>query len=88
MIVLHRLSVDNLKEEGEGEESEQMKGMLYTIYSFILHQQRLRQQAAIRPPSQGSASPPPPALVSGCPASPSPTHWDRLQHPVSQSEEL
>jgi hypothetical protein len=35
-----------LKDKVEGEEEgDQMRGMLYTIYSFILHQQRLREEA-------------------------------------------
>ncbi len=67
----------------EGE--DHMKGMLYTIYSFILHQQRLRAQEQLLAGASSlpacrlaSSPPPPPALCSPT----SPVDWDRLRQPV------
>ena len=75
-FVLFRLETVKLEEE-EGVEGDQMRGMLYTIYSFILHQQRLRQQgAAVGQPS----SPPAPS---------SPVEWDhRLQQKVGFNQSI
>ena len=74
-FVLFRLETVKLEEEeGVEGEGDQMRGMLYTICSFILHQQRLRQQgAAVGQPS----SPPAPS---------SPVEWDhRLQQKVGRT---
>jgi hypothetical protein len=72
--------MDEEMDEGE----DHMKGMLYTIYSFILHQQRLRAQEQLQagasslPACRLASSPPPPALCSPT----SPVDWDRLRQPV------
>jgi hypothetical protein len=74
--------MDEEMDEGE----DHMKGMLYTIYSFILHQQRLRAQEQLAAGASSlsgcrlaSYPPPPPALCSPT----SPVDWDRLRQPVS-----
>jgi hypothetical protein len=73
--------MDEEMDEGE----DHMKGMLYTIYSFILHQQRLRAQEQLAGASSlpacrlASSPPPPPALCSPT----SPVDWDRLRQSVS-----
>jgi hypothetical protein len=74
--------MDEEMDEGE----DHMKGMLYTIYSFILHQQRLRAQEQLQAGASSlpacrlaSSPPPPPALCSPT----SPVDWDRLRQPVS-----
>jgi hypothetical protein len=73
--------MDEEMDEGE----DHMKGMLYTIYSFILHQQRLRAQEQLAAGASSlpacrlaSSPPPPPALCSPT----SPVDWDRLRQPV------
>jgi hypothetical protein len=73
--------MDEEMDEGE----DHMKGMLYTIYSFILHQQRLRAQEQLLAGASSlpacrlaSSPPPPPALCSPT----SPVDWDRLRQPV------
>jgi hypothetical protein len=91
-IFIFRLEGERLKgkEEDMDEEMDEgedhIKGMLYTIYSFILHQQRLRAQEQLAAGASSltgcrlaSSPPPPPALCSPT----SPVDWDRLRQPVS-----